>query len=47
MIQYRYKGGDYYEFLRRVPYAEDPNYINKVKRIESQLGGYGIEEGGE
>ena len=47
MIQYRYKGGDYYEFLRRVPYAEDPNYIYKVKKIESQLGGYGIGEGGE
>lgn len=49
MIQYRYKGGDYYEFLRRVPYAEDPYYINKVKHIESQLGGYGflLGEGGE
>lgn len=49
MIQYRYKGGDYYEFLRRVPYAEDPNYISKVKQIESQLGGYGLGlgEGGE
>ena len=48
MIQYRYKGGDYYEFLRRVPYAEDPNYIYKVKRIESQLGGFGmLGEGGE
>ena len=49
MIQYRYKGGDYYEFLRRVPYAEDPQYINKVKHIVGQLGGYGIYvgEGGE
>jgi hypothetical protein len=49
MIQYRYKGGDYYEFLRRIPYAEDPNYIYKVKKIESQLGGYGLSvgEGGE
>ena len=49
MIQYRYKGGDYYEFLRRVPYAEDPLYINKVKKIVGQLGGNGIRigEGGE
>ena len=49
MIQYRYKGGDYYEFLRRIPYAEDPNYIYKVKKIEGQLGGYGqsVGEGGE
>ncbi len=49
MIQYRYKGGDYYEFLRNVPYAEDPNYISKVKNIERQLGGYGLRigEGGE
>lgn len=42
MIQYRYKGGDYYEFLRKVPYAEDPNYIFKVKQIEGQLGGLGL-----
>ena len=49
MIQYRYKGGDYYEFLRRIPYAEDPDYIYKVKKIEGQLGGYGLRfgEGGE
>ena len=49
LIQYRYKGGDYYEFLRNVPYAEDPNYIYKVKQIEGQLGsiGIGLGEGGE
>ena len=49
MIQYRYKGGDYYEFLRNVPYAEDPLYINKVKKIEGQLGSHGlyVGEGGE
>ena len=22
-----YKGSDYYEFLRRIPYAEDPSYL--------------------
>ena len=33
MIQYRYKGGDYYEWLQKIGYAEDPSYINKVKGI--------------
>lgn len=33
MIQYRYKDGDYYEWLQKIGYAEDPNYINKVKGI--------------
>ena len=31
-----YKGGDYYEFLKRVGYAEDPNYINKLKQIVNE-----------
>ena len=26
-----YKGGDYYSFLERIGYAEDSNYIKKVK----------------
>lgn len=34
MIEYRYKGGDYYKFLDRIGYAEDNEYINKVKAIE-------------
>ena len=33
-VQYRYKTGDYYKFLNN--YAEDPNYINKVKSIEKR-----------
>lgn len=34
MIQYKYKDGeDYYGFLKRIRYAEDPNYISKVKNI--------------
>ena len=33
MIQYRYKGGDYYEWLQKIGYAEDPSYISKVKGI--------------
>lgn len=34
MIEYRYKGGNYYSFLDSIGYAEDPNYIRKVKAIE-------------
>lgn len=37
MIEYKYKGGDYYEFLRSLPYAADERYIDKVKAIESNL----------
>ena len=33
MIQYRYKDGDYYEWLQKIGYAEDPQYIAKVKEI--------------
>ena len=33
-IQNRYKDSeDYYTFLERIGYAEDPNYINKLKQI--------------
>lgn len=32
-VQYKYKGGDYYKFLKDLPYAEDPNYIKKLKNI--------------
>lgn len=33
-IQYRYKDKeDYYQFLKRIGYAEDSLYIDKVKRI--------------
>lgn len=28
---------DYYGFLKRINYAEDPNYINKVKTIENRI----------
>lgn len=34
-ISSRYKGGDYYAFLRRIGYASDPNYIIKLKKIRS------------
>lgn len=33
LIQSRYNGGDYYQFLRRIKYAEDPAYIDKVKNL--------------
>ena len=28
-----YKGGDYHVFLKRIGYAEDPNYIHKLKTV--------------
>lgn len=31
------EGEDYYDFLVRIGYAEDPAYIYKVKRIENNL----------
>ena len=38
-IQYRYKPpNDYYEFLQRIGYAEDPNYITKLKQIVKKYG---------
>lgn len=33
-IQYKYKGGNYYKFLSRIGYAEDPKYVYKLKRIK-------------
>lgn len=32
-ISSRYKGGDYYAFLRRIGYAADPRYIAKLKSL--------------
>lgn len=33
-IQYRYKPPeDYYKFLQRIGYAEDSNYISKLKKV--------------
>lgn len=32
-VQYKYKGGSYLSFLRRIGYAEDPHYITKVIRM--------------
>lgn len=34
----KYKDGeDYYEFLHKIGYAEDPKYIDKVKSIELRI----------
>ena len=35
-IQYKYKGGDYYEFLKRIGYAEDVTYVSKVREMVRQ-----------
>lgn len=32
-ISNRYKGGDYYTFLNNIGYAEDPNYVRKLKEF--------------
>lgn len=37
MIQYRYKGGNYLHFLKRIGYAEDPRYITKVAKMARSL----------
>lgn len=37
-IQYRCgKNEDYYDFLNRIGYAEDPEYVSKLKEIEDSL----------
>lgn len=33
LISSRYKGGCYYDFLERIGYAEDPNYVSKLKKV--------------
>jgi len=32
-ISSRYKGGDYYSFLKRIKYATDETYVDKLKKI--------------
>lgn len=36
-VQYKYVDGDYYAFLNRIGYAQDPKYTSKVMRIASGL----------
>ena len=37
MIQYRYKGGNYFQFLKKIGYAEDPRYIVKLTRMVKSI----------
>lgn len=37
LVQFKYKGGDYYKFLKDLGYAEDPEYINKLKKIKYDI----------
>ena len=38
MVEYKLREGeDYYQFLDRIGYAENPNYIKQVKQIENSL----------
>ena len=36
-VQYKYKGGDYLQFLDRIGYAEDKTYTMKVRQIAKTL----------
>ena len=36
-VQYKYKVGNYYDFLNRIGYAEDGSYISKVMSLEKSL----------
>lgn len=36
-VQYKYKGGNYYQFLNRIGYAEDKEYVLKVSQIAKRL----------
>jgi len=33
LVQSKYKGGDYYDFLENLPYALDADYIKKLKSL--------------
>ena len=36
-VQYKYRGGDYYQFLDRIGYAENKSYVAKVRQIAKTL----------
>lgn len=36
-VQYKYKGGDYLLWLRKIGYAEDPNYVRSVIKVLKML----------
>lgn len=33
LVQSKYNSGNYYKFLKDLPYAEDPDYISKLKEF--------------
>lgn len=38
MVEYKLRAGeDYYQFLDRIGYAENPNYVRLIKQIENNL----------
>lgn len=37
LVQYKYKGGNYLVFLKRIGYAEEPHYIYTVAKVARQL----------
>ena len=37
MIQYKYKGGNYFLFLKRIGYAEDPGYLVKLAKVVKSI----------
>ncbi len=38
-VQYKYKGGNYYDFLYRIGYADDQLYLVEVRKIAGNLEG--------
>lgn len=36
-VQYKYKGGNYLLWLRKIGYAEDPNYVRSVIKVLRML----------
>ena len=36
-VQYKYKGGNYYDFLNKIGYAEDENYVENIHRLTISL----------
>lgn len=37
LIQYRYKNGDYYSWLKEIGYASDTHYVDKLKMLNKKL----------
>lgn len=33
LVQSKYNGGDYYKFLTNLPYASDPQYVDRLKEL--------------